>query len=52
MVTFLAIVTGHTVHFLASYALIAGIVLQVIGALKHHVIDKDGTLRRMLCAEI
>lgn len=43
---------GHTVHFLAGYALIAGVVLHVIGALKHHVMDQDGTLRRMLGAEV
>jgi len=43
---------GHTLHYLAGYTLIAAVVLHVIGALKHHVIDKDGTLRRMLGAEV
>jgi len=37
-----------TVHFLASRVLIISILLHVAGALKHHLIDKDDTLRRML----
>lgn len=36
------------IHELAGYALIAVIVLHVAGALKHHIIDKDNTLKRML----
>lgn len=36
-----------TVHFLASRVLMATILLHVVGALKHHLIDKDDTLRRM-----
>lgn len=39
---------AHRVHGWAGYALVAGVVLHVTGALKHHVIDRDGTLRRML----
>lgn len=35
-------------HELAAYALIAVITLHVLGAIKHHVIDKDETLKRML----
>lgn len=35
-------------HELIAYALIGVIGLHVAGALKHHLIDKDGTLRRML----
>ncbi len=35
-------------HELGGYALIALIVLHVAGALKHHFIDKDTTLKRML----
>ena len=35
-------------HELAAYALIAAIGLHFAGALKHHVIDKDSTLRRMI----
>ena len=38
----------HTAHGLLGYLLIAAIALHIAGALKHHVIDKDGTLRRML----
>ena len=37
-----------TVHFLASRVLIVSILLHVAGALKHHLIDRDDTLRRML----
>lgn len=37
-----------TVHFLASRVLILSILLHVAGALKHHFIDRDDTLRRML----
>ena len=37
-----------TVHFLASRVLIVTILLHVAGALKHHLIDRDDTLRRML----
>lgn len=40
--------TATTVHFLASRILIIAILLHVAGALKHHLIDKDDTLRRML----
>jgi len=43
---------GHTLHYWAGYILIAAVVLHVIGAFKHHIIDKDGTLRRMLGAEV
>ena len=34
-------------HWLFSKIMIASILLHVAGALKHHVIDKDATLRRM-----
>jgi len=43
---------GHTIHEYAGMAIIGGVILHVVGALKHHVIDKDGTLRRMLGAEV
>ncbi|WP_026756159.1 cytochrome b/b6 domain-containing protein [Sediminimonas qiaohouensis] len=36
------------VHFLSSQVLIGAIVLHLAGALKHHLIDRDATLRRML----
>lgn len=43
---------GHTAHFLIGYTLVAALVLHVLGALKHHLIDKDATLKRMLGAEV
>ncbi len=36
------------VHEFLAYILIAAIILHVAGALKHHVIDRDETLRRMI----
>lgn len=39
---------AHSLHGLVSNAVIAALVLHIIGALKHHVIDKDNTLKRML----
>lgn len=36
------------IHFLANLFLVLLILLHVAGALKHHVIDRDATLRRML----
>lgn len=39
---------GSEVHGIVGYVLIGAIVLHVAGALKHHVVDKDNTLRRML----
>lgn len=35
-------------HEILGNVLIALIILHVAGALKHHIVDKDGTLRRML----
>lgn len=40
--------TASIVHYLTQWVLIAALGLHVLGALKHHVIDKDATLRRML----
>lgn len=39
---------GETVHVMLGKVLIAAILLHIAGALKHHIIDKDSTLRRML----
>jgi cytochrome b561 len=39
---------GQGFHNALGYLLLAAIVLHVAGALKHHVVAKDGTLRRML----
>lgn len=43
---------GHNMHKFAGMAILVGVILHVVGALKHHFIDKDGTLRRMLGAEV
>lgn len=39
---------GHIIHKSIGYMLIAGVIIHVIGALKHHIIDNDRTLKRML----
>ncbi len=38
----------HEMHEIAANIMIAAISLHVIGALKHHFIDKDATIKRML----
>ncbi|MDZ4095521.1 MAG: cytochrome b/b6 domain-containing protein [Paracoccaceae bacterium] len=40
--------TAAAAHWVFTKLLIASIVLHITGALKHHVIDRDATLRRML----
>jgi cytochrome b561/polyisoprenoid-binding protein YceI len=37
-----------SLHFLLQWVLVGALVLHIAGALKHHVIDRDATLRRML----
>ncbi len=37
-----------TLHYLFQWVLTVAVALHVAGALKHHVIDRDATLRRML----
>ncbi len=39
---------GSTIHHSAVEILIAVFVLHVAGAIKHQVVDKDGTISRML----
>lgn len=39
---------AQLMHAYIAYALIAAVALHVAGALKHHVIARDGSLRRML----
>ena len=39
---------ASTLHWLFGRLLIAAILLHVAGALKHHLIDRDATLRRMI----
>ena len=38
----------HEIHEYAGFTLIALIILHAVGAIKHHFIDRDDTLRRML----
>ncbi|MGC1495109.1 MAG: cytochrome b/b6 domain-containing protein [Sulfitobacter sp.] len=38
-------------HWIATKVLAASLLLHIAGALKHHVIDRDATLRRMLPGE-
>ena len=40
------------VHGLVAWALIIGTLLHIAGAFKHHLVDKDGTLRRMFGARV
>jgi cytochrome b561 len=42
----------QVVHIYVSRILAAAVLLHVAGALKHHLVDKDGTLRRMLGARV
>ena len=43
---------GEAIHGLGGKLLILAVVLHVAGALKHHIVDRDGTLRRMLGASV
>lgn len=43
---------AHNAHGVGGNIIIIAVVLHLVGALKHHIIDKDGTLRRMLGAEV
>lgn len=43
---------AHDVHGLVGNIIIFIVLLHIVGALKHHIIDKDGTLRRMLGQKI
>lgn len=38
----------HETHGIMGWIIVIAIVLHIIGAFKHHIIDKDNTLRRML----
>lgn len=40
--------TAETVHYFASWVLVAAVTVHVAAALKHHLVDKDDTLTRML----
>ncbi|HRJ01787.1 MAG TPA: cytochrome b [Hyphomonas sp.] len=43
--------SARAVHGYAAYTLVLLITLHIAGALKHALIDKDGTLRRMLSGQ-
>lgn len=38
----------NAVHYWSGYIIIAAITVHIAGALKHHCVDKDETMRRML----
>lgn len=40
------------VHGVVAYTLVVAILLHIAGSLKHHVIDKDGTLKRIFGARV
>lgn len=39
---------GETLHHVSAYVLIVAILAHMAGALKHHFVDRDTTLKRML----
>lgn len=39
---------AHSIHHWVGYILFTAVILHIAGALKHHLMDKDGTLSRML----
>ncbi|WP_275426577.1 cytochrome b/b6 domain-containing protein [Aeromonas salmonicida] len=39
---------AHAVHVYLSYIMLALLLVHIVGALKHHLLDKDLTLLRML----
>lgn len=43
---------AETTHYIVGYSLIAIILAHLLGALKHHIIDKDETLNRILGRKI
>jgi len=43
---------AHELHEIAGYSIIIAVILHTVGVLKHHIIDKDGTLRRGLGAKV
>lgn len=42
---------GHNIHELLPPLIIFAIVLHIVGAMKHHIIDKDDTIKRMFSAK-
>jgi cytochrome b561 len=42
----------RSIHGIVAWTLVVAIVLHIAGALKHHLVDGKGTLRRMLGARV
>jgi len=43
---------AHGVHGVGGNLLLLAVILHLVGALKHHILDKDATIRRMLGQEV
>jgi len=43
---------AHKTHEILGWMLLGAVSLHIAGALKHHVIDRDGTLKRMLGSRV
>ncbi|MGL5537941.1 MAG: cytochrome b, partial [Aeromonas veronii] len=39
---------AHTVHIYLPYIMLAFLLVHIVGALKHHLLDKDNTFLRMV----
>ena len=39
---------AHTAHGVVGTVMVVAVVLHIAGAWKHHLVDKDNTLKRML----
>ncbi len=43
---------AHSTHGLVAFVLIFSLLLHIAGSFKHHLVDKDGTLRRIFGASV
>uniref|UniRef100_UPI004055FD0B cytochrome b n=1 Tax=Candidatus Electrothrix sp. TaxID=2170559 RepID=UPI004055FD0B len=43
---------AHELHSIGGYIVIIAVILHTAGVLKHHILDKDGTLLRMLGVKV
>ena len=43
---------AHELHEIAGYIVIIAVILHIAGVLKHHILDRDGTLLRMLWVKV
>ncbi|MGL4479239.1 MAG: cytochrome b [Aeromonas veronii] len=39
---------AHTIHIYLPYVMLAFLLVHIVGALKHYLLDKDNTLLRMV----